>query len=512
MEHNGEQNGRRIAIIGGGIAGLCAAVYGLKCGYQVEVLEMHDMAGGLAMSWRRGGYTFETCLHWLFGSKPGADLHAQWQEIFDIERLTFVNPDEFLRIEDENGDSLNLYSDVDRLEAELLRCAPQDAAAIRDMTRDVRSLSKFKMLDPSGGLADNWLNLLRDAPIFPSLARLSKITSREYGSRFSDPRLRSFFGEGEMGKLSAIAMIFSLAWRNGGNAGYPIGGSQAMIRLIEEKIASLGGKIRFGARVERILVEHGAAVGVALEDGTSVMADWVISAADGHSTIFEMLGGKYLNPGLTKAYERDGTVPFVSAGVSGRGDGPERAATDGNQAAESATGSGSRHKAQSSVVPLFQLRPDLCSGGQDSGHVFSSDEQLFVLDRAAPEQSCRIQGRETPCGGGGDRDSGQRVCLRSAGHRGGGCFHAGLCDPLYRQLERKHGGVADCAGHRGQAAAEYSRGLRRFLMVGQWVMPGGGLPSGPMTARPALKAICKEDHVPFNLHAKDAVKPEPVAV
>ncbi len=45
-------------------------------------------------------------------------------------------------------------------------------------------------------------------------------------------------------------------------------------------------------------------------------------------------------------------------------------------------------------------------------------------------------------------------------------------------------------------------------MVGQWVMPGGGLPSGPMTARPAIKAICKQDHVPFVLHPE----PEPAAV
>jgi glycine/D-amino acid oxidase-like deaminating enzyme len=40
------QNGRKIAIIGGGIAGLCTAVYALKCGYRVETLEVHDMAGG----------------------------------------------------------------------------------------------------------------------------------------------------------------------------------------------------------------------------------------------------------------------------------------------------------------------------------------------------------------------------------------------------------------------------------------------------------------------------------
>jgi phytoene dehydrogenase-like protein len=55
-------------------------------------------------------------------------------------------------------------------------------------------------------------------------------------------------------------------------------------------------------------------------------------------------------------------------------------------------------------------------------------------------------------------------------------------------------------------------GLRRFMMVGQWVMPGGGLPSGPLTARPALKAICKEDHVTFDLHAKEAEKHELVGV
>jgi 2-polyprenyl-6-methoxyphenol hydroxylase-like FAD-dependent oxidoreductase len=35
-----KQDGRKIVIVGGGIAGLCAAVYAQKCGYQVEVLEM----------------------------------------------------------------------------------------------------------------------------------------------------------------------------------------------------------------------------------------------------------------------------------------------------------------------------------------------------------------------------------------------------------------------------------------------------------------------------------------
>jgi len=40
-------------------------------------------------------------------------------------------------------------------------------------------------------------------------------------------------------------------------------------------------------------------------------------------------------------------------------------------------------------------------------------------------------------------------------------------------------------------------GLRHFLMAGQWVMPGGGLPSGLFTARSAIRAVCKADRAPF---------------
>jgi phytoene dehydrogenase-like protein len=54
-------------------------------------------------------------------------------------------------------------------------------------------------------------------------------------------------------------------------------------------------------------------------------------------------------------------------------------------------------------------------------------------------------------------------------------------------------------------------GLKQFMLIGQWIMPGGGLPSGPMTAKPAIKSICKHDHVPFDVHA-EVRKREPATV
>lgn len=42
-------------------------------------------------------------------------------------------------------------------------------------------------------------------------------------------------------------------------------------------------------------------------------------------------------------------------------------------------------------------------------------------------------------------------------------------------------------------------GLKHFAMVGQWVQLGGGLPSGLMTARSAIRAICHEDGCRFDM-------------
>jgi phytoene dehydrogenase-like protein len=83
-----------------------------RCGYQVEVLERHDTAGGLATSWRRGDYTFETCLHWLLGSNPDSAMYSRWREVFDIGKLTFVNPEEFVRLKTEHGECLSIYTDL----------------------------------------------------------------------------------------------------------------------------------------------------------------------------------------------------------------------------------------------------------------------------------------------------------------------------------------------------------------------------------------------------------------
>jgi len=51
-------------------------------------------------------------------------------------------------------------------------------------------------------------------------------------------------------------------------------------------------------------VEDDRAVGVRLTDGSEHRADIVISAADGHATIFDMLQGRYVSDKIRGYYEK----------------------------------------------------------------------------------------------------------------------------------------------------------------------------------------------------------------
>ena len=458
---------------------------------------MHDSAGGLATSWRRGEYTFETCLHWLYGSNPSGEMYSRWLEVFDIDQLTFVYSDEFVRLETEHGECLSIYSKVDRLEAEMLRRAPQDAAEIRHFASAIRSLSKFKMPDLAEGWAGNWLTYLRDVPYLPLLHELSSMSGEEYGTRFTDPLIKSFFGDGDMGQLSALALFFSLAWMNERDAGYPIGGSQAVIRSITQKLGSLGGQIRFGAKVESILVERDAAIGVRLTGGETIAADWVISAADGHATIYELLGGKYTDKSTDKIYDEFESFPSylqVSLGV----------AQDLSQQPPFVTrllDTPLRVDSSTSLRQIsyrfFHFDPTFAPAGKTAVTCFLptrhfeywvhlqqhdpaayqakkqsiAESVIAILEKSVQDIRRRIEVIDV---------STPATVIRYTGNWKGS-MEGWLLTPRsgYQQLPNT------------------LPGLRQFLMVGQWVMPGGGLPSGLLTARSAIQAVCRQDRMPF---------------
>ena len=146
MPANGTgQTGKSVAIIGGGIAGLCAGCYAQMNGYQSRIYEMHDLPGGLMTAWERKGYTIDYCIQWLVGSSPTSSSHKLWREVGLLRDRQIVDLDIWAEYEDADGRRVTFWRDLDRLEAHLCALSPADADFIKRVLKDARRLASVDM-------------------------------------------------------------------------------------------------------------------------------------------------------------------------------------------------------------------------------------------------------------------------------------------------------------------------------------------------------------------------------
>lgn len=485
---------KKVLIIGGGIAGLCTGIYLQKNGFATEILEMHTMAGGLATAWKRKGYTFENCIHWFVGSRKGEDLHSTWKEVFDVDRLDFYDDPVFQVIE-KGASRLVIYKNVDYLEKELLAKAPEDTIAIRDFTSLVRKLSSLRM--PGGkNLFAKVASYVKATPYLWILPKYSKITMAGYAKRFKNPLLKQFFGAG-LQNLSLLAIAFSLAWMARKNAGYPIGGSLQLIRLIEDQYRKLGGTLQFQAKVDQIMVENNRAVGVQLENGRKILSDIVISAADAHATLYHMLQGKFVSnefERIFKTYEPFPSYIQVSLGIDA-----DLKNEPGTLCLNLENGITIDPQTQLDLLSfrIFHFDP-----------TFAPEHKTAVICFIATENYTYW------------------ASLRAADKPKYNSEKKRIADNVIRILEERFPAVKEkieivdiatpatvtrftgnwkgsmegwlmtpTTGARGLPMKPPS--LKNFYMVGQWLSPGGGLPSGLLTARKVARHICRAHHKKF---------------
>ncbi len=317
---------KSLLIVGGGMAGLAAGCYAQMNGYRSEILEAGRVAGGLCSAWTRKGYTFDTSIHFLAGWKSGA-LRAVWEELGAVQGREFIVHEEAGRIEAQ-GKTLVVHRDLDRFEEHLLSFSSADAARIHELIDLARRCTTLDM--PVGkppellgpiGLARM---LFQIRPFLSIWRKYSKLSIQTFAAGFRDPFLREavrLLGDGTAWPmpdrpLASVAM--QLAWEHTGNAGAPVGGSQPLIQAIVRRYQGLGGTISYASRVTKVLVEEGRAIGVRLDDGTERRADAVLSAADGRTTLYDWLDGRYLPPACPEGVRDVAGLPADPPGLPRR--------------------------------------------------------------------------------------------------------------------------------------------------------------------------------------------------
>ena len=483
-----------LTIIGAGVAGLSLGCYAQMNGYRTRIYEMHSLPGGLCTSWRRQGFLADGCIHWLCGSGPGTDLYSIWQELGATQNLHYVNHEVYLQLELPDQ-TFKLYCDADQMEASWLEMAPEDAAFIHEFAQAVRDFPRLthEQSPEAGQYLQKWNSLSMD----------------QFLASFQNSRLKRALSHLWGGPMPSFFAILPLAYSNCRSAGYPIGGSLAFAQAIEQRYLDLGGEVHYDARVEKILVENNRAVGLELEDGSQVWERQgdIISAADGYTTIFKMLEGRFVNDRIRSWFEQVPVIPSLVQVTLGVGlplaDAP--AATNGLLLVPQTPVVINGKPLGLLNVEVFNFDPTAAPAGKSTLRInlpgnFSAWKQLSQDSQAYCAEKDRVAAEVIAA-----------LDVRFPGL----AEHVEMIDVATPVTFERYTGnwqgssqgwvpTPQASAWQQEAAQEGSwpvsktlPGLSHFFMAGQWVETFGGLPTAAMSARALVETLCQRDGKPF---------------
>lgn len=451
---------------------------------------MHNKPGGLCTAWKRKEYTFDLCIDFLPGISPHSDVYQLWEELGMVQNREFITHKDFIQVIDNQGNKFIGYTDPDRLREHMLSFSPEDEKIIKSFTNDIKKFSSAELRVDMG-----ILDILRMIPTI-LLFRKYSLPVSEMAAKFKNPILRNLFQSAfNWHDQSTIFCIMGFAFGGSGFSGYPIGGSLPLAKAIEKRYLDLGGEISYNSQVKRILVEKNQATGIELSDGSRVKADIVASAADGHSTIFDWLDGKYTDDKIKGYYENLDLFPpiiFISLGI------------DDDYSNEP-------------YKMRFSLKKPIKVGGEEKD-VLHLKNHSFDPTMAPKGKTVLTTIIETNFDYWDKLKDNKEEYLAEKRNIEESVINA--ISELYPGIEDKIE-VVDVATpltfirYTGNWRGSYEGwlwnekvsvtsempqtlpGLSNFYMAGQWVSPGGGLYGAATTGRKAAKMICKNEKVHF---------------
>ncbi|MBI3941096.1 MAG: NAD(P)/FAD-dependent oxidoreductase [Acidobacteria bacterium] len=282
-----------VIVIGSGIGGLFCANLLAQAGLRVLIIEQHYVLGGYCSTFRRKKFIFDAATHFypLLGNPstfPGKLLNklgisTEWIKMDPVDKFHFPDGETFVVPADF---SLYLRRLKDRF--------PHQATQIDRFFAEVREAYLYGLL-----------YYFRDIPNEKAEKYRFCTVEEKLLEHFQDPKLRAYLiaDHSHWGSLpSRTSFLFDSTLRLAYFLGnyYPRGGSQVFADALGDSLKQKGGHVLLCSAVQRILIEQGRAVGVAVQprfghskESVAFRAPVVVSNADMVQTYRRLIGEEH---------------------------------------------------------------------------------------------------------------------------------------------------------------------------------------------------------------------------
>ncbi|HEX6207094.1 MAG TPA: NAD(P)/FAD-dependent oxidoreductase [Actinomycetota bacterium] len=316
-----------VVVVGGGHNGLVCAAYLAKAGKSVVVLERRGVLGGAAVTeepWP--GFKVST-LSYVVSLMPeriikDLELRKHGFEVYPIDPAYFSPfPD---------GRGVLIWEDPEKAAKEIAKLNERDAEGYLRYEHDLEELASIVRplllrVPPSIELG-SWADVreaiglgqyfFRRRRNLAKLADLMTLSVADFLDQyFADEAVKGALSPGGVigawgGPMTPGSAYVLLHHRMGDAAGphgawaFVRGGMGALSGAIARAAAAAGADIRTNAPVKRIAVAGERARGVELEDGTTIAARAVVSAAHPQLTFFDLVGSEHLPSEMVQDLQR----------------------------------------------------------------------------------------------------------------------------------------------------------------------------------------------------------------
>ena len=285
-----------VVIIGSGIGGLCCGAILTLSGKKVLICEAHSQPGGVAHSFSKNGYKFESGPSlWSGLSKwPTSNPLGQILKLID-EEVELIKYKDWQVIVPEGNFNLEVGEEPFKNRISSLR-GNKSVREWESFISAIKPLSKIIGDIPLLSFSPDSINLFEIMKLAPKflpnmqlLPRINKGFGNIVDDHLKDPFLRnwvdllSFLISGmpmHDTNTAAMATLFDEWFQPESYLEYPKGGSESIVKALLNGFKKNGGELILSSKVKSINFNKNLSTGVTLENGSKYSAESVVMNID----------------------------------------------------------------------------------------------------------------------------------------------------------------------------------------------------------------------------------------